>query len=1015
MELNNIELNFIKIINLFEYKVKEFEIIERKILLINNNVINTINNNEIFFKNKIISDKEYKNNLDNINNIILNLDKIKKNNFISNKSYYDVNLFINNLLKDILTFNKSLCSFKLIDVLDIYDIKWRNSINNNLLNSVLFFNTIFNCIKLELENNSDKENGYIEVNNNEVKKTNIFENIHGAILKIHFNNKIIIIFGYFINDNLNLIKNNKIFNKKNDKINKMLKKEVIPDKFKEEFYKQLSLRTFIVNSSEEIINIIKDAYSKNIFYKSLSLTSLLHTFSNSDFNKQRDILTILIISDTKSATLASLLYDILLKKDDPFNAKILYLSLNKFVQSKFDFVFNNFNENVNKLKSINIDDISYEKRISLLDTSDLNKTKAIDKLKMNNGGSLFGTGDNKSQNWLDGFLKIPFNCYKTNKIFTYVQDYKNTLKSFTENIKNNNLELYNILNKYDYPETDYQIDIYLNNINNYFDKYIQIIDDNIIKDKIYDDFQKIISMWNNYIKNRKEFILNVREKLNKSVYGNEKSKKTIETIIAQWMSGNNNGAILGFNGPPGVGKTTLAKKGISECLVDDDNNTRPFAFIPLGGSTNGSTLEGHNYTYVGSTWGKIVEILMDTKCLNPIIFFDEVDKISNTEHGKEIIGILTHLTDQTQNDKFNDKYFSGIDLDLSKALFIFSYNDPSLIDPILKDRITEIKINHLNLKDKIIIVKDYLLPEICSILGYKNDDIIIEEDNIIHIIDSYTYEAGVRKLKEKLFEILRVFNLERIYDNNKIDFPYTFTKNKIDSILEDHIKINFNKISNTPKIGFVNGLYATSAGIGGLTVIEVTKTFSETKFSLELTGHQGDIMKESVKCAKTIAWNLLSQDNKKIILDQMKDLSWGLHVHTPDGATPKDGPSAGAAITLAILSFLINSPIKNDIAMTGEIDLNGNIKKIGGLTSKLSGAKKAGVKTVLVPHENLDDLELIRKKELSNEDNNFNIITVNTIYDVIKYSFTKNVKLKKNKLFFEDVSYYNRYFKVKHK
>lgn len=993
MELNNIELNFNKIINLFEYKVKEYEKIENKLNLINNNIINTLSNNEILFKNKLFTDKDYTNNLNSINNIIINLDKIRQNNIISNESYYDVNLSINDLIKETLILNEKLCSLRITDILDIYDINWKNNINDNLLKLVLFYNNIFNCIKIRLEDISDKDNGFIEIDKNKLKKKNIFQDIHGATLKLHFNKKIIIIYGYFINDNLNIIKNNKIFKKKNNKINNLLKKEVIPDKFKIDFFKQLTLRTFVVNSCEEIIDIIKNSYSKHIFYKSLSLTSLLQTFSTSNFDKQRDILTILIISDTKSATLASLLYDILLKKDDPFNAKVLYLSLHKSIQNKFDFVFNTFNDNVNKIKNMTIDDVSYEKRISLLDTSDFNKSKAIDKLKINSGGGLFGSTDNKSQTWLDGFLKIPFNSYKTNKIFTFINNYKITLKSFTENIKENNQELHNILNKYDYPETDYQIDLYLNNINNYFDKYIQIIDDSPIKDEIYDDFQNIITIWNDYVRNRKEFISNVRQKLNKSVYGNENSKKTIETIIAQWMSGNNNGAILGFNGPPGVGKTTLAKKGISECLVDDDNNTRPFAFIALGGSTNGSTLEGHNYTYVGSTWGKIVDILMDTKCLNPIIFFDEVDKISNTEHGKEIIGILTHLTDQTQNDKFNDKYFSGIDLDLSKALFIFSYNDPSLIDPILKDRITEIKINPLNLKDKIIIVKEYILPEICSILGYKDDDIIIEENNVIHLIESYTYEAGVRKLKEKIFEILRVFNLERIYDNNKIDFPYTFTKNKIDSILEDHIKINFNKISNTPKIGFVNGLYATYAGIGGLTVIEVTKTFSETKFSLELTGHQGDIMKESVKCAKTIAWNLLSENNKKNILDQMKDLSWGLHVHTPDGATPKDGPSAGAAITLAILSFLINSPIKNDIAMTGEIDLNGNIKKIGGLTSKLSGAKKAGVKTVLVPHENLDDLELIRKKDLSQEDTNFNIITVNTIYDVIKYSFTKNVKL----------------------
>ena len=134
------------------------------------------------------------------------------------------------------------------------------------------------------------------------------------------------------------------------------------------------------------------------------------------------------------------------------------------------------------------------------------------------------------------------------------------------------------------------------------------------------------------------------------------------------------GYCLGFEGPPGTGKTSLAKKGISQCLVDN-GNTRPFAFIALGGSSNGSTLEGHNYTYVGSTYGKIVEILIETQCMNPIIYIDELDKISKTENGKELIGILTHMTDPSQNEQFSDKYFSGINIDLSKVLFIFSYND----------------------------------------------------------------------------------------------------------------------------------------------------------------------------------------------------------------------------------------------------------------------------------------------------------------------------------------------------
>ena len=164
---------------------------------------------------------------------------------------------------------------------------------------------------------------------------------------------------------------------------------------------------------------------------------------------------------------------------------------------------------------------------------------------------------------------------------------------------------------------------------------------------------------------------------------------------------------MGFEGPPGVGKTSLAKYGLSNCLKDDDGNSRPFAFIAIGGSSNGSTLEGHNYTYVGSTWGRIVDILMETKCMNPIIFIDEIDKVSRTESGREIISILTHLVDPTQNDKFQDKYFSNIDLDLSRALFVFSYNDVELIDRILLDRIHRIKFDNLTLEDKLVICNDY--------------------------------------------------------------------------------------------------------------------------------------------------------------------------------------------------------------------------------------------------------------------------------------------------------------------
>ena len=203
--------------------------------------------------------------------------------------------------------------------------------------------------------------------------------------------------------------------------------------------------------------------------------------------------------------------------------------------------------------------------------------------------------------------------------------------------------------------------------------------------------------------------------------------------------------------------------------------------------------------------------------------------------------------------------------------------------------------------------------------------------------------------------------------------------------------MTFKKIIDKPRIGLVNGLYATSAGVGGITLIEVFKTYSDANFSMTLTGQQGDVMKESMKCAKTISWNIIPENIKnKINKDWKENGSWGIHIHCPDGATPKDGPSAGGAITLAIISQLTQIPVKNDIAMTGEIDLNGNIKQIGGLISKLNGAKKAGVKKVLISEENVQDLELIRKQDLSPESEDFVVVSVKTIYDILKHSLIKN-------------------------
>jgi len=453
--------------------------------------------------------------------------------------------------------------------------------------------------------------------------------------------------------------------------------------------------------------------------------------------------------------------------------------------------------------------------------------------------------------------------------------------------------------------------------------------------------------------------------LNDAVHGHTAAKRQLKRIIGQWINGKQTGYCFGFEGPPGTGKTTLAKKGLAQCLLDEtDGSIRPFAFIPIGGSCNGSTLSGHNYTYVGSTWGRIEDILMDKKCMNPIIFIDELDKVSKSEHGKEIIGILTHLVDSTQNDSFQDKYFNGVDLDLSKALFIFSYNDPNAIDRILLDRIHRIKFDHLSIEDKLVIANNHLLPEIYKNVGLTNI-VKLSDEILIYIIDHYTYEPGVRKLKEILFEIVSEINLSILQNAEKYStIPIELTKDDIKHhYLKERTEVRHATIHETPQIGVINGLWANALGKGGIIPIECYQFPAQNFMDLRLTGLQGDVMKESMNVAKTLAWKLTTKSKKKsFITESNKTKMHGIHIHCPEGATPKDGPSAGTAITTAIFSLLNGKMIKNNIAITGEINLQGKVTAIGGLKLKILGGIKAGVLEFIFPKDNEKDFKEFMEK-----------------------------------------------------
>ena len=288
-----------------------------------------------------------------------------------------------------------------------------------------------------------------------------------------------------------------------------------------------------------------------------------------------------------------------------------------------------------------------------------------------------------------------------------------------------------------------------------------------------------------------EFMTSAKSRLDTAVYGLNDAKMQIMQMVGQWIA---NPAAIGtavaIHGPPGTGKTSLVKEGISKILGRD------FAFIALGGATDSSFLEGHSYTYEGSVWGKIVDILIRCKSSNPVIYFDELDKISETSKGEEIVGILTHLTDTSQNSQFHDKYFSELAFDLSKCLFIFSYNDESRVNPVLLDRMYKIKTTGYNTKDKTFIAQNYLIPRIRSEVAFAEGDIIIPDAVVEHIVENHTNkEAGVRNLKRCLETVHTKLNLHRLmrpgtqlFDERdqsfEVSFPYKVSCDVVDKLIK---------------------------------------------------------------------------------------------------------------------------------------------------------------------------------------------------------------------------------------
>ena len=472
-------------------------------------------------------------------------------------------------------------------------------------------------------------------------------------------------------------------------------------------------------------------------------------------------------------------------------------------------------------------------------------------------------------------------------------------------------------------------------------------------------------------------IEHVKKILDEDHYGLEKPKERIvEQIAVLNLVKEMRSQILCFVGPPGVGKTSLAKS-IARALG------RKFVRLSLGGIRDEAEIRGHRRTYVGSLPGRILQAMKKAEVVNPVVLLDEVDKMANDFHGDPSAALLEVL-DPEQNHSFQDHYLE-VDYDLSKVLFITTANVRDDIPPPLEDRMEIIELPGYLDYDKIEIAKRHIIPKQLKAHGIEEKCVKWEDAALVEIIREYTWEAGVRNLERSIAAICRKIAKEIVVQRNG-------KAKKIVTVLVDEKKVeeflgvpkfHSRRIEKKSRVGVAVGLAWTS---GGGDILNVEAVLMDGPDRVQLTGRLGSVMQESARAALTYVRANATRLGIRKNFHKGKEL----HIHVPEGATPKDGPSAGLTMAIALISAAGRKPARTDVAMTGEINLNGEVLPIGGLTEKMLAAKRYGIKKVLIPKENVKDL--IEVPERVKE--GITIVPVERIEDALKHVFVDN-KVKK--------------------